>query len=194
KTAALVRAMKVMNSGIQGGTSFMEDYTYHFNPEGMKVLGAHMLEVCPTIGSGDLSLEVHPLGIGGKDDPVRLVFNVSEGKGVNVSIMDMGSRFRMLVNPCRVVAPEKSLPNLPVARVVWEPEPNLPVAAEAWIHAGGAHHTGFSTAVTTDMMEDFADIADIEFLLIDNQTKIRDFKKEIRWNEMYYMLSDGLKY
>lgn len=194
KTAALVRAMKVMNSGIQGGTSFMEDYTYHFNPESMKVLGAHMLEVCPTIGSGDLSLEVHPLGIGGKDDPVRLVFNVSEGKGVNVSIMDMGSRFRMLVNPCRVVAPEKSLPNLPVARVVWEPEPNLPVAAEAWIHAGGAHHTGFSTAVTTDMMEDFADIADIEFLLIDNQTKISDFKKEIRWNEMYYMISNGLKY
>lgn len=194
KTAALVRAMKVMNSGLQGGTSFMEDYTYHFDPRGMKVLGAHMLEICPSIGNGKLSLEVHPLGIGGKDDPVRLVFNVAESKGLNVSIMDMGSRFRMLANPCRVLAPDEELPQLPVARVVWEPEPSLPVAAEAWIHAGGAHHTGFSTAVTVEMMEDFADIADIEFLLIDDHTKIREFKKEIHWNDIYYMLSSGLKY
>lgn len=194
KTAALVRAMKVMNSGLSGGTSFMEDYTYHFNPSGMRVLGAHMLEVCPSISAGGLSLEVHPLGIGGKADPVRLVFNVAEGAGINVSIMDMGNRFRMLVNPCKVVAPEKDLPKLPVARVVWEPEPDLPTAAEAWIHGGGAHHTGFSTAVTVDMMEDFAEIADIEFLLIDKHTCIRNFKKEIHWNDIYYLLSGGLKY
>lgn len=194
KTSALVRAMKVMNAGLGGGTSFMEDYTYHFDPAAMKVLGAHMLEICPSIGAGQLSVEVHPLGIGGKDDPLRLVFNVAEGSGINVSIMDMGSRFRMLVNPCKVVAPERDLPKLPVARVIWEPEPNLPVAAEAWIHAGGAHHTGFSTAVTMEMMEDFAEIADIEALCIDKNTRIRDLKKEIHWNDMYYLLSNGLKY
>ena len=193
KTAALVRAMKVMASGMAGGTSFMEDYTYHLDPAGMKVLGAHMLEVCPSIGKGKSSLEVHPLGIGGKDDPIRLVFNVSEGKAVNASIMDMGDRFRMLVNPCEVVAPNKPLPNLPVARVVWKPEPDLPTAASAWIHAGGAHHTGFSMAVTTEMLEDFAEMADIELLIIDKDTKIRDFKKEIRWNDLYYHLSHGLK-
>lgn len=193
KTAALVRAMKVMSSGMKGGTSFMEDYTYHLNPDGMKVLGAHMLEVCPTIANGKASMEVHELGIGGKEDPIRLVFNVAEGEGINVSVMDVGDRFRMLVNPCRVVAPDQALPNLPVARVVWEPEPDLPTAAAAWIHAGGAHHTGFSMAVTAEMMEDFADMADIEVLFIDKATVIRDFKKEIRWNDMYYHLAGGLK-
>jgi L-arabinose isomerase len=194
KTAALVRAMKVMATGLPGGTSFMEDYTYHLNPSGMRVLGAHMLEVCPSIGKGKSSLEVHPLGIGGKDDPVRLVFDVAGGSGINVSIMDMGSRFRMLLNPCEVVSAEKPLPNLPVARVVWVPEPDLPTAAEAWILAGGAHHTGFSTAVTPEMIEDFAEIADIELLTIDKEIKIKDFKKEIRWNDLYYHLSNGLKY
>jgi L-arabinose isomerase len=188
KTSALVRAMKVMSSGLQGGTSFMEDYTYHLDPKGMKVLGAHMLEVCPSIGQGKASLEIHPLGIGGKEDPARLVFNVPEGKGINVSIMDMGDRFRLLANPCQVVKPNADLPKLPVARVVWVPEPNLKVSAEAWIHAGGAHHTGFSMAVGVEEMENFAEMAGMEFLLIDNDTNIREFKKEIRWNDLYYQL------
>ncbi len=193
KTSALVRAMKVMGQGLGGGTSFMEDYTYHLDPSGMKVLGAHMLEVCPTIASGKASMEAHELGIGGKDDPIRLVFDVAEGPGINVSIMDMGSRFRMLVNPCEVVPADKPLPNLPVARVVWKPEPDLPTAAAAWIHAGGAHHTGFSMAVTSEMIEDFAEMAGIETLFIDKDTNLRDFKNEIRWNDVYYMLADGLK-
>lgn len=193
KTAALVRAMKVMGTGMEGGTSFMEDYTYHLDPAGMKVLGAHMLEICPTISSGKASMEVHELGIGGKEDPIRLVFDVNRGSGINVSIMDMGNRFRMVVNPCKVVESEQPLPNLPVARVLWEPEPDLPTAAEAWIHSGGAHHTGFSMSVTAEMMEDFADMADMEMLLIDNNTKIREFKNEIRWNDLYYHLSGGLK-
>ncbi len=194
KTAALVRAMKVMSEGLEGGTSFMEDYTYHLNPGGMKVLGAHMLEVCPSIAQGKPSLEVHPLGIGGKADPARLVFDVPEGHGLNVSIMDMGDRFRMVMNPCKVVRPEKDLPNLPVARVMWEPEPNLTTAAEAWIQAGGAHHTGFSMAVEPDVIEDFADIAGIELLSIDKNTGIRGFLKEIKWNDIYYKLSNGLNY
>ncbi len=186
KTAALVRAMKVMGEGLKGGTSFMEDYTYHFDPEGMMVLGAHMLEVCPSIASGKPTLQVHPLGIGGKEDPPRLVFNVPGGKGVNVSVMDMGNRFRMLVNPCRVVDPEKELPKLPVARVLWQPEPGLRTAAEAWILAGGAHHTGFSMAVDAEMMQDFAEMNGIECILIDRNTRINELKNEIRWNEIFY--------
>jgi len=192
KTAALVRAMKVMAIGLQGGTSFMEDYTYHLNPRGMKVLGAHMLEVCPSIASGKSSLEVHPLGIGGKADPPRLVFNVPQGNGVNVSVMDMGNRFRMLINPCKVVKPDADLPKLPVARVVWQPAPNLKTAAAAWILGGGAHHTGFSMALTAEHMEDFAEMADIEYLIIDKSTTISEFKKDIRVNEMYYMFKNGL--
>ncbi|MDA3823620.1 MAG: L-arabinose isomerase [Bacteroidales bacterium] len=193
KTAALVRAMKVMGTGLEGGTSFMEDYTYHLDPSGMKVLGAHMLEVCPSIASGKASMEVHELGIGGKEEPIRLVFDVAKGPGINVSIMDMGDRFRMLVNPCEVVDADNPLPNLPDARVLWVTEPDLPTAAAAWIHAGGAHHTGFSMSVTAEMMEDFADIADIETLFIDKDTTIRDFKKEIRWNDLYYHMANGLK-
>ena len=192
KTAALVRAMKVMAAGLKGGTSFMEDYTYHLNPKGMKVLGAHMLEVCPTIASGKSSLEVHPLGIGGKADPPRLVFNVPQGKGVNVSIMDMGNRFRMLINPCKVVKPEADLPKLPVARVLWQPEPDLKTAAATWILGGGAHHTGFSMALTAEHMEDFAEMADIEYLTIDKGTTVSEFKKDVRVNEIYYMLKNGL--
>ena len=193
KTAALVRAMKVMATGLSGGASFMEDYTYHLDPKDMKVLGAHMLEVCPSIASGDINLEVHPLGIGGKADPARLVFNVSQGQGINVSMMDMGNRFRMLVNPCAVVAPDSDLPRLPVARVIWQPQPDLITAASAWILAGGAHHTGFSMAVTKEHMEDFAEMAGIEYLLIDEDTTLSDFKKDIRMNEVYYMLANGLK-
>jgi len=192
KTAALVRAMKVMALGMEGGTSFMEDYTYHLHPEGMKVLGAHMLEVCPSIAKGKAGLEVHPLGIGGKADPARLVFDVASGPGVNASLMDMGNRFRMLVNPCQVVPADEPLPNLPVARVVWQPAPSLEVAAGAWILAGGAHHTGFSMAVTAEHLEDFSEIAGIEYLLIDNNTSISSFKKELRWNELYYHLAKGI--
>ena len=192
KTAALVRSMKVMAAGLKGGTSFMEDYTYHMDPAGMKVLGAHMLEVCPSIAEGKASLEAHPLGIGGKDDPARLVFNVPQGPGINASLIDMGNRFRMLINPVDVVLPDADLPKLPVARVVWMPKPNLKIAAAAWILAGGAHHTGFSMALTAEHLEDFSEIAGIESVVIDENTDIRDFKKELRFNEVYYWMNKGL--
>jgi len=192
KTAALVRAMKVMAAGLPGGTSFMEDYTYHLDPAGPKVLGAHMLEVCSSIADRAPALEVHPLGIGGKADPCRLVFNVPTGPGLNASIIDMGNRFRMIVNEVDVVEPDAPLPKLPVARVVWVPKPDLKVGAAAWILAGGAHHTGFSMAVTAEHMEDFAEMADIEYVRIGAETRISEFKKELRWNEMYYMLAKGL--
>jgi L-arabinose isomerase len=186
KTAALVRAMKVMAAGLAGGTSFMEDYTYHFGDGAMQVLGAHMLEVCETIAAGRPSLEIHPLGIGGKADPVRLVFDTAPGPAVNASIVDLGARFRLVANVVDVVAPPEPLPRLPVARALWEPRPDLPVAASAWILAGGAHHTGFSQALTAEHLEDFAEIAGIEFLLIDEETRLPGFKKELRWNEAYY--------
>jgi L-arabinose isomerase len=192
KTAALVRAMKVMGVGLDGGTSFMEDYTYHLDPKGMKVLGAHMLEVCESIAEGKPSLEIHPLGIGGKADPARLVFNVPSGPAVNASVLDLGNRFRMVVNEVDVIPPDEPLPKLPVARVVWIPRPNLKTAAAAWILAGGAHHTSFSQAVTAEYLEDFADMAGIEFLLIDSDTKLSAFKKELRWNEIHYHLARGL--
>jgi len=191
KTAALVRAMKVMAAGLKGGTSFMEDYTYHLQPKNMKVLGAHMLEVCPSIAKNKPSLEVHPLGIGGKDDPARLVFDTLAGAGINVSMVDMGNRFRLLVNEVEVVPPDKSLSKLPVARAVWICQPDLKTAATAWIYGGGAHHTGFSHAVTTEMLEDFADIVGIELLVIDGDTQVRRFKQELNWNEIYYGLHRG---
>ena len=186
KTAALVRAMKVMAAGLSGGTSFMEDYTYHLEPGNMTVLGAHMLEVCPSIADGAVTLEMHPLSIGGKADPARLVFSVADGPGVNASIIDMGSRFRMLVNPVDVVAPDAPLPKLPVARVVWVPKPNLKVGAAAWILAGGAHHTGFSMALTSAHLDDFAEMAGIECVLIDEETTLRTLKNELRWNAAAY--------
>ncbi len=189
KTAALVRAMKVMGEGLKGGTSFMEDYTYHLNEKGMKVLGAHMLEVCASIAEKKPSLQIHPLSIGGKADPARLVFNVPNGAAINATVLDLGNRFRMVVNEVDVVPPDAPLPKLPVARVLWVPKPNLKVAAATWILAGGAHHTGFSQAVTAKHMEDFAEMAGIEFLLIDNDTKLSEFKKELRWNDMYYHLA-----
>jgi L-arabinose isomerase len=193
KHAALVRAMKVMSAGLKGGTSFMEDYTYHLDPKGMKVLGAHMLEICPSTAGNKPNLEVHPLGIGGKEDPARLVFNVPEGPAVNASIVDMGNRFRMIVNPVEVVKPDADFPKLPVARALWVPQPDLPTGAAAWILAGGAHHTSFSMAINTEYLEDFAEMAGIELVVIDKETKISSFKKELRWNEMYYMLANGLK-
>ena len=186
KTSALVRAMKVMASGLTGGTSFMEDYTYHLDPDNTMVLGAHMLEVCSSIADGKPKLEVHPLGIGGKDDPARVVFNVAEGRAVNATIVDMGERFRMIVNPCNVVNPQHDLPNLPVARVLWQPLPDFKTAATAWIIAGGAHHTGFSMAIGAEHLRDFADIADIELLEIGDNTTINDFKNQCRWNDLYY--------
>ena len=192
KTAALVRAMKVMASGLEGGTSFMEDYTYHLVTSGQKVLGAHMLEVCPTIAAQRPRLEIHPLSIGGKADPVRLVFDSQTGAAVNASVMDMGSRFRMVVNQVDVVPTDQPLPKLPVARALWMPQPDMKTAAAAWIHAGGAHHTGFSLALTAEHLEDFATMAGMEFLLIDQDTRLREFKKELRWNDLYYHLSRGL--
>ena len=186
KTAALVRAMKVMGAGLDGGTSFMEDYTYHLNENGMKVLGAHMLEICESIADGKPSLEIHPLSIGGKADPVRLVFNTRHGPAVNASVIDLGDRFRMIVNEVDVVSPDEPLPRLPVARAMWIPRPDLKTAAAAWILAGGAHHTGFSQSVTTEHLEDFAEMADIEFLLINQDTRLSEFKKELRWNDVYY--------
>lgn len=170
----------------------MEDYTYHLEPGNMKVLGAHMLEVCPTIGDAAPALEIHPLGIGGKADPVRLVFDVTPGPGVNASVIDLGDRFRMLVNPCEVVSADAPLPNLPVARVVWVPQPNLKVAAAAWIHAGGAHHTGFSQCLTVAHLTDFAEMAGIESVVIDDGTDLRAFKNELRWNSVYYRLAAGV--
>lgn len=192
KTAALVRAMKVMAVGLEGGTSFMEDYTYHLSPSGMRVLGAHMLEICPTVAEGKASLEVHPLGIGGKADPARLVFNTPAGAAINASLMDMGNRFRLVVNDVDVVTAENAMPKLPVARALWIPQPDLKVGAAAWIYAGGAHHTGFSQAITFEHIADYAEMAGIECLRIDNATTIYNFKNELRWNEMYYMLAKGL--
>jgi L-arabinose isomerase len=191
KTSALVRAVKVMSSGLAGGASFMEDYTYHL-PNGGQILGAHMLEVCPSIAEGKPSVEVHPLSIGGKEDPVRLVFTAAPGKAVNTSIVDMGNRFRLIVNQISLVRSEYPLPKLPVARALWIPEPNLKTSATAWIAAGGAHHTALSRALTAEHLEDFADMAGMEYLLIDRDTKIGDFKKELRWNDMFYHLADGL--
>lgn len=192
KTAALVRAMKVMAYGLNGGTSFMEDYTYHFQEGMMQELGAHMLEVCESIAAEQPLLEIHPLSIGGKADPPRLVFNVPAGRGLNASMIDMGNHFRLLINEVDVTAPEHDLPKLPVARALWAPQPNLKTAAEAWILAGGAHHTGFSQALTIEHLEDFAAIAGIECVIINNDTKIRDFQKELRWNDLYYHLAQGL--
>jgi len=186
KTAALVRAMKVMAAGLDGGNSFMEDYTYHFHPQRMQVLGAHMLEICPSIAAGKPSCEIHPLGIGGKADPVRLVFDSPAGPAINASLIDMGNRFRLLANTVDAVEPEQRLPRLPVARVLWDPHPNLKTAAATWILAGGAHHTCFSQPLTSEYLEDFAEMAGIEYLLISKDTSIHNFKNELRWNELYY--------
>ncbi len=186
KTAALVRSMKVMASGLPGGTTFMEDYTYHLDPANPAVLGAHMLEICPSIAAGRPSCEVHPLGIGGKADPVRLVFDSETGKAVNATVVDMGDRFRMLANVVDVIEPLQDLPRLPVARALWKPEPDLETAAAAWIHAGGAHHTGLSLALAPEHLEDFAAMAGIELLLIDAATELRTFRNEVRWNDAAY--------
>ncbi len=186
KTAALVRAMKVMGTGLPGGTTFMEDYTYHFEPGKEAVLGAHMLEICPSIAGGRPRLEVHPLGIGGKADPARLVFEGSAGKALNASLVDMGGRMRLIVNEVEAVPAPSAMPKLPVARVLWRPLPDLYRAAECWILAGGAHHTGYSRAVRTGWLRDWAEMAGIEFLLIDAAADAETLRKEIRWNDFVW--------
>jgi L-arabinose isomerase len=188
KTAALVRSMKVMAEGLTGGTSFMEDYTYHLMPGNGKVLGAHMLEICESIAQENPKVEIHKLGIGGKADPIRSVFTVSPGPAINASLIDLGNRFRLVVNEVEVVNLEQPMPNLPVASALWIPKPSLAIGAAAWILAGGAHHTCFSKALPAQCLEDFAAMADLEYLLIDGSTILSEFKKEIRWNEMYYLL------
>ena len=189
KTAALVRTMKVMGAGLKGGNSFMEDYTYHFNPTNMAVLGAHMLEICPSIADKRSTCSIHPLGIGGKADPVRLIFNVAAGTALNASVIDLGNRFRLLVNTVEAIPPEADLPKLPVARVLWKPHPDLKTAAAAWILAGGAHHTCYSQNLSSEYLTDYAEMAGIELVLIDEDTKIPSLKKELRWNELYYHLN-----
>jgi L-arabinose isomerase len=189
KTAALVRAMKVMASGLNGGNSFMEDYTYHFDPADSLVLGAHMLEICESIADGKPSCEIHPLGIGGKADPVRLVFNSKACAAINASMVDMGNRFRILVNEVEAVAPKHDLPKLPVARVLWKPYPDMKTGCAAWILAGGAHHTCYSQNLTSEYLEDFAGMAAIEFVLIGRNTNLYQFKNELRWNEVYYQVN-----
>ena len=191
KTAALVRAAKVMAVGLEGGNSFMEDYTYHFCPDNQSVLGAHMLEICASIAQGKPSCQVHPLGIGGKEDPVRLVFDVAPGAALNASLIDMGNRFRLLVNEVEAISPEADLPQLPVARVLWKPLPDLKTAAAAWIHAGGAHHTVYSQNLTAEHWEDFATMAGVECVMINQDTQLSDFRKELRHNEAYYYLAQG---
>ncbi|MDR0353075.1 MAG: L-arabinose isomerase [Opitutaceae bacterium] len=195
KTAALIRAMKVMALGLKGGTSFMEDYTYHLDPENPLVLGSHMLEICPTLAAPGKkpSLEIHPLGIGGKADPVRLVFDAPAGPALNASLIDLGNHFRLVVNEVTAIKPPRPLPRLPVARAVWKCRPDFRTALAAWLHAGGAHHTGYSYALKPEHLEDFAAIAGIELALIDRDTRLRDFKDRLRQNDLYYATAQGLR-
>ncbi len=186
KTAALVHTMKFMSADLPGGNSFMEDYTYHFGPGQPQVLGAHMLEICPSIASATPSCEIHPLEIGGKADPVRLVFDGAEGEAIIVTLIDLGHRYRLLANKVRVVKAGQSMPKLPVARVLWQPAPDLSTSATAWICAGGAHHTCFSQALTSEYLEDFAEMAGIEYLLIDEHTDLFSFRQALKWNSAYY--------
>ncbi len=191
KTAALVRILKVMASGLPGGTSFMEDYTYDLEGDEPLVLGSHMLEICPSIALGRASAEIHPLSIGGAEDPVRLVFDAAPGPAIVVALLDLGDRFRMLVNEVEVISPPQPLPKLPVARAIWKPKPDFATAAEAWLAAGGPHHTVFSAALDVEVIVDFAEIAGIELLVIDGDTRMRDFRNELRWNQAYYRLAQG---
>ncbi len=189
KTAVLVRLMKVMADGLAGGTSFMEDYTYHLAPGDETVLGAHMLEVCPSIAAHQPSAEIHPLAIGGRSDPVRLVFTAAPGPAVVAGLVDLGDRFRLVANQIEIVEPPEAMPALPVARAIWRPAPDLRTAAEAWILAGGPHHTALSQALTLDHLAELADMAGIEFVRIDAGTDIREFKRELGWNEAYHRVA-----
>jgi L-arabinose isomerase len=191
KTAALGAILKSMAGSAPGGTSFMEDYTYHLGPGEPKILGAHMLEVCPSIAGGKPSLEIHPLSIGGREDPVRLVFRSAPGAGFVVGLLDLGDRFRLVANDIEIITADEPMPKLPVACAVWKPAPNLPTAAEAWLMAGGPHHTVLSTAVDVDALHDFATILGVELVHIDADTTIRQFSNELRWNNAYYRLAQG---
>jgi L-arabinose isomerase len=192
KTATLLRTLKVAAEGLPGGTSFMEDYTYHLGPGTPKVLGAHMLEVCPTIAAGRPRVEIHPLGIGNREDPVRMVFDAAPGPGLVVGMSDMGDRFRLVLNEIDVVAADEPLPNLPVARAVWQPRPDLATSSETWIMAGGPHHTVLSTALSTEELADLAEFARTELVVIDAHTQVRRFQQELRWNQAYYRLAGAL--
>jgi L-arabinose isomerase len=189
KTAVMVRLVKVMAAGLPGGTSFMEDYTYHLDPRSPKILGAHMLEVCPTIAAGRPTCEIHPLSIGGKSDPVRLVFTAAPGPALVASLIDLGDRLRIVANEVEVVTPDAELPRLPVARALWQPLPDLATAATAWLTAGGSHHTVLTRAIGSETLADFAEMAGIEFVLIDSSTTTGGFLKELRWNQAYYELA-----
>lgn len=181
-----------MALGLPGGTSFMEDYTYDLSEGQEAVLGAHMLEICPTIAAGRPRVELHPLGIGGKEDPVRLVFDAQPGPALNASLIDLGNRFRLLVNEVDAI-PVPPMPKLPVARALWRCRPDFKTACQAWILAGGAHHTAYSQAVTTEMLEDFATIAGIEIAVIDADTKLRAFRRELRDDEVYFHFARGIR-
>jgi L-arabinose isomerase len=192
KTAALVRIAKVMSAGLDGGSSFMEDYTYDLGAGGAKVLGAHMLEICPSIAAARPSCEIHPLSIGARDDPVRLVFTAGSGPAVVAAMLDLGDRLRLIVNEVDLVPPHEELPRLPVARAVWKPKPDFATAAEAWLEAGGPHHTVLCRSIGTEAFEDFARIAGLELLVIDDSTRLRDFANELRWNAAYHFLARGI--
>jgi L-arabinose isomerase len=191
KTSVMLHTIKAMGAGLPQGTSFMEDYTYHLGPGTPKILGAHMLEVCPTIAAGRPRVEIHPLGIGDREDPVRLVFDAATGPATVVGICDLGDRFRLVLNEVDVVDPDEPLPKLPVARAVWEPKPSLATSAEAWLMAGGPHHTVLSQSVGTEELTDFARMVGVELLVIDGATTSRDFGNEIRWNQAAYRLGMG---
>jgi L-arabinose isomerase len=192
KTALLVRAAKVMGEGLPGGASLMEDYTYDLTPGAERILGAHMLEVCPTLSTARPRLEIHPLSIGAREDPVRLVFTADPGPGVVAALTDMRDRFRLVANAVEVVPPGEPLPRLPVGRAVWKPAPDFRTSATAWLTAGAAHHTVMSTAVGVEAFEDFARIAGTELLVIDAGTTLRSFEAEIRANAAYYRLARGI--
>ncbi|MFC7185278.1 L-arabinose isomerase [Kitasatospora paranensis] len=192
KTATLLRTLKAAAEGLPGGTSFMEDYTYHLEPGQELILGAHMLEVCPSIAADTPSCEVHPLGIGGREDPVRLVFDAAPGPALVVGLADMGDRFRLVANEIDVVAPVEPLPQLPVARAVWKPRPDFRTSTEAWLTAGGPHHTVLTKALGTDVLDDLAEMLAVELLTIDNDTTMRRFTRELRWNQAYHRLAQHL--
>jgi L-arabinose isomerase len=191
KTSVMLHTIKAMSVGLPQGTSFMEDYTYHLGPGPQKILGSHMLEVCPSIAADRPRVEIHPLGIGDREDPVRLVFDAAPGPAVVVGICDLGDRFRLVLNEIEVTAPDEPLPKLPVARAVWEPRPDLATSAECWIAAGGPHHSVLSSAVGTDVLDDFAEALGVELAVIDGETRSRRFTAELRWNNAYHRLAAG---
>jgi L-arabinose isomerase len=193
KTAVLVRAAKVMGAGLPGGASLLEDYTYDLTPGQESILGAHMLEICPSLTTEQPRLEVHALGIGGREDPVRLVFDTDPGEGLVIALTDMRDRFRLTANVVDVVPLPAPLPKLPVARALWKPRPDFQTSARAWLTAGAAHHTVLTTAVGAEVIEDFARMAGVELLLIDETTTVRGFEREVRWNNAYYRLAQGIR-